>query len=290
MTTATISTRSQLGQGYRENPYALTLGGMIHSEWIKAFSLRSIRWSIGISALLGAALSLLMTFAVQQMVGPGTAGSEMINAITSFPANFLCLVFAVLGVFIFSSEYSSGMILSTLTAAPARGPLLLAKALVTTFISGAAAVVNVIISALIAVVMIPSLRPSLFSAQTLTGMLGTVLFLIAVALFSFAVAGILRSTAGGITVAVAVIFVAPIVFSILMSTTSWTWVPAVANYLPTSLGEIAGYGAAPAGAAMLAETVAEGAPRYGQSLFGLGLWAVLPLVASAVLFSRRDAK
>lgn len=145
---------------------------------------------------------LIMGFALNDLfsdpVVPMTA-TEYVLAVTTFPATFLAFVFA--GAFVFSSEYASGMILSTLTAAPRREYVLTAKALVLTAISSAAALASGI---RVSMLQVPEVADVLGSTQVLTGMLGTVFFLVAISLFAFAVAGA-RSTAGAITVVVGIL-------------------------------------------------------------------------------------
>ncbi len=289
MTTAIMTppaTRSSNASG----AHRLSLGGVIRSEWIKATSLRSIRWSILASLVLSIGLSLIMGLALRSFMAPGDDPAEAIMTVTAAPATFLCLVFAVLGVFMFSTEYSSGMILSTLTASPRRGLVISAKAIVLTLIAGTVALINVIAGAVIAVVLIPEARPELLTKVTLSSLAGSVLFLVAIALLSFAIAGMLRSTAGAITAAVALIFVVPTVMQILDQATDWSWVLTAANYLPTALGQFLGYGIDPEATAMLSEMSGTHVPGYGESLAVLGLWVLVPMTAAIKLFFTRDAK
>ena len=46
----------------------LSFAGILRSEWIKALSLRSIRWSIGTSIVAGLAMSLAMSFALRALM------------------------------------------------------------------------------------------------------------------------------------------------------------------------------------------------------------------------------
>lgn len=269
----------------------LTLSGVVHSEWIKALSLRSVRWSVLVSAVLGIGMSVVMAFALRELLpATGAGDAEYLMAVTSFPGSFLALVFAVLGVFLFSSEYSSGMILSTLTAAPRRGLVLMAKALILTAISGLMAIVIVAAGVGISVVLMPSAASTILTAPVLSSLAGTVFYLVMIALFAFAVSGILRSTAGAITTVVAVVFLLPMVFQILAQVTDWTWVLTVQNYLPMALGQTLGYGVDSEMAAGLAEATVVSMPGYWQALWALVLWAVIPMAVAVKLFFDRDAK
>lgn len=267
----------------------LSFAGILRSEWIKALSLRSIRWSIGTSIVAGLAMSLAMSFALRALIGddlPATH-TEYLTAVTGFPANLLSLVFGVLGVFVFSSEYASGMILSTLTAAPRRGLLMTAKAVVLTVIAGVIALIVVGSGVLIAVAVMPESASGVWAAQTLTSLLGTTVFLVAIALFSFAIAGLLRSTAGAITVVVGVTFVLPNVLQIVAQISNWTWIQLVWNYLPTSLGITLSTGIVEGAPAL--ETAVH-TPGYAEALAVLAAWVILPMALAAKSFFVRDAK
>lgn len=268
----------------------LSFAGLLRSEWIKALSLRSIRWSIGTSIVAGLAMSLAMSFALRALIGDDLTAThaEYLASVTGFPANLLSLVFGVLGVFVFSSEYASGMILSTLTAAPRRGLLMAAKAVVLTAIAVVIALVVVGSGVLIAVTVMPESASAVWTLQTLTSLLGTTVFLVAIALFSFAVAGILRSTAGAITAVVGVIFLLPNILQIVAQLSDWSWVQLVWHYLPSSLGLTLGSGVMEGGAPVLEAAVHT--PGYAEALAVLAAWVILPMAAAAKAFLSRDAR
>lgn len=288
MTTTTL-TRPTTTAPSVVNASRLSFSGILRSEWIKALSLRSVRWSIATSIVAGLAMSLAMSFALRALMDEDLIGSyaEYLITVTGFPANLLSLVFGVLGVFLFSSEYASGMILSTLTAAPRRGQLMAAKAVVLTVISVVIAAVVVISGAAIAVAVMPESASAVWTLQTLTSLLGTTLFLVAIALFSFALAGILRSTAGAITVVVGVAFLLPNILQIVTQLSNWAWVQQVWNYLPTSLGMTLGTGIVESAPVMDA---AVRFPGYAEALVALAVWVIVPMAIAARAFFARDAK
>ncbi|MFT0846913.1 hypothetical protein VR010_04070 [Actinomycetaceae bacterium L2_0104] len=280
-----------------KNP-RLTLPGVIRSEWIKALSLRSIRWTIATSIVLGIGMSLVMGFAIRDLAGSLLQEGfiEYLLTVTGFPATFLSLVFGVLGVFVFSNEYASGMILSTLTAAPRRGMVMTAKAIVLTAISALVALVVVAGAAVIALVLVPGVDGVLMETQALTGMLGTILFLVAVSLLSFAIAGIVRSTAGAITIVVGILLLVPMILQIVSGLVDWSWVVTVQNYLPMTLGSTLGNGLTDPGMVSLrvemeqAGTGYGAVPGYWEAAAALAAWVVIPMLAAVKLFFARDAK
>lgn len=286
MTTATATRAASATTSRR-----LNLAGVIRSEWIKATSLRSIRWSIAVSIVLGIGMSTIMGFAIRDLIPPGTfGGAEFITTVTGFPSAFLALVFAVLGVFVFSSEYSSGMILSTLTAAPLRGRVLAAKALVLTAISGAVAALILTAGVGIAVVLLPDAASALGTTEVISSLFGTLAYLVAIALMAFAIAGIVRSTAGAVTTVVAIVFLLPMIAQILTQVTDWTWVVWLNEYLPSALGSTLSYGIGSEIPSMVAEQSGVHVPQYWEALGGLVLWVVVPMIVSVKLFFDRDAK
>ncbi|MFT3942256.1 MAG: ABC transporter permease subunit [Ancrocorticia sp.] len=280
---------------YKKN--RLTLAGVVRSEWIKALSLRSIRWTLAVSILLGVAMSAITAFALNEpIVGSALpmTPTEYVLAVIAFPGTLLSFVFAILGVFVFSSEYASGMILSTLTAAPRRGYVIAAKALVLTVISALGALIVVGAGVGISVLQIPEVADVLGTEQVVTGMLGTVFFLVAIALFAFAVAGIVRSTAGAITVVVGILFLVPMILQIMTGFVDWNWLVTVQNYLPMTLGSNLGNGVTEALSLRVQMEQADSGYAevlsYRDSALSLALWVIIPMAAAVKLFFSRDAK
>ncbi|PRI11689.1 ABC transporter permease subunit [Leucobacter massiliensis] len=266
----------------------LGFGGVLRSEWIKLSSLRSIRITLLLTVLGGLGLSGLMSLMwSQQGIGMFGSGPAALQGYLLFgPAllsSFLALVFGVLGVFAISSEYSSGMILSTLTAVPKRTSVFVAKMLVLAGLSVAAALVIFGGGLGVAVAFMPDAAAQLGSPAVVSGTLGAIAYLTLVALFAFGVSALLRSTAGGIAVVAGVSFVLPIVMQ-LMTMTGWSWVPEVSSYLPGSLGSRLAQGVTETAAA------APAGPGFGLAFAAMVLWAAVVVIPALLAFKRRDAK
>lgn len=269
---------------------AQTFGGVLRSERIKFTSLLSTRITLLITVLMGLGVStlvVLMQSNGQLLVGGTDAlfgsGSAALQSYLLFAstlsAPFLALVFGVLGVFAISNEYSSGMILSTLTAVPRRGRVFAAKALVLALAAGLTAAVLVLGGLGIALLALPEAASVLVTVPVVSGVLGTIAYLVLISLFAFGVAAILRSTAGGIAVVAGITFVLQIVFQVI-SMTGWEWVGVAAAYLPTPLGGTLSMG--------LTDMPAD--PGYWTALLAMGIWAAVALIPAAILFQRRDAR
>lgn len=159
----------------------LTFGGVLKSERIKLLSLRSMRVTLLVTVFGGLAMSAMIALLWASEVPETAAATEIQNYLllaATFATPFLALIFGMLGVFAIASEYSSGMILSSLAAVPRRGMLFAGKAVVTTLIAAVTALVLVIGGLVIGMAVMPSSAAQLFTPEVLSGVLGTVAYLI----------------------------------------------------------------------------------------------------------------
>jgi ABC-2 type transport system permease protein len=144
------------------------------------------------------------------------------------------LIIAVLGALAITSEYSTGMIRTSLTAMPRRGTMFAAKALV----FGAVALVTGLITSFGAFFLGQALMSgqhisaTLGQPHVLRAVLGGALFLTVCGLLAFGIGMILRHTAGAITASIGLLFVLSILVNFLPQ--SWQlnldkWMPALAG-------------------------------------------------------------
>lgn len=264
-----------------------TLGGVIRSEWIKLMSLRSMRITLLLTFLAGVGISTLGAIVMVQYSADITSlenGATYLLQVMQPPIMFLGLLFGVIGVFAISSEYSSGMILSTLAATPKRGRVFSAKLFVVTLISLIAAVLTLGVGQFVAIMLAPEAVKGIGNEQYLTAWAGSVLFLVAMTLFAFGVAGILRSTAGGIAVVAGLTFVAPIALS-FASMAGKAWVDWIMNHLQLMLGNVLSMGNVEVPVDMGGTGV-----TWGEAAISIVAWALIALIPACLLFLKRDAK
>lgn len=270
------------------NAPKLTFGGILKSERIKLSSLRSIRVTLLITLLASVGLSLLSAWAMKSSFSyegldtaalPVEALHSYLLTVSTFASPFLALIFGVLGVFVISSEYSSGMILSSLSAVPRRTPMYFGKAIVLAVVSAVTALLLVVLGLVIGIAFLPASAAEVFSATVLTGVFGAVVYLVCVALLGFSLAAVLRSTAGGISVIAGLIFVLPIGLQFL-SMTGWEWVPTVSRFLPMSLGSTLSAG----------DIATSTDPTYWGAMLAIALWAAVPMALGLLVLKTRDAK
>lgn len=259
----------------------LSFDGVLRGEWIKLLSLRSIRWSIAVMLVISWAGAALLSLA---MVGTDyltpEAMPQLIVQSATFGSMFTVLIMGVLGVLSMSSEYASGLILSSLSAVPARTPVLAAKALVVAALGFTVGALSTFGGGLLAAAIFGDFS-SFGDPAVLVSMLGNTLYLTLAALVALGIGALLRSSAGAISVVVVLLFVSTIVLQVLMMT-GWEWVPTVSEWMPAALGNTLS-------TVTLTPAEFRGDVSYWGALGGLAAWAAAALVPAAVLLKTRDA-
>lgn len=252
---------------------------VLHSEWIKLWSLRSTYWTI--FATLGAMVlfAVLIGLSANIEESEAAADGEMAIGIGYY---FAQVVVAVLGVLTITGEYTTGMIRSTLAAVPARVPALAAKAVVVAAVGFVLGVVGVALSYLASYPFFGQDAAPLADPEVQRIFWGTGLYLAGVGLLGLGLGAILRHTAGAVTLILGVLLMLPTLWQLLMSTSDW-FLKSL-PYLPSLAGERI---ATP----VVTDTGAEGiqalSPWAGFGVFMV--YALLTLGIAALLLRRRDA-
>lgn len=183
---------------------------VVRSEWTKLRTVRSTWWCAAVYVLTVAAAGWLAAATTDRAA---SAGDALSAALTGF--GFGQLVLVVLGVLAAGSEFGTGMALASFAAVPRRTRLLVAKTVV---VAAVGAVLTAVLGVVCAVaartltavpggvdLAAPSvLRP--LAVQTAAAVLVTV--------FGVALGALLRSTAGGVGVGIALVLVLPPVLAL----------------------------------------------------------------------------
>lgn len=267
-------------------PEPLSFAGMVRSEFIKLTSLRSsialllaiVALGVGVSAALG------LTMADAGLPAAPSIGF-MLDQVTVGTVLFGQLVAALLGVLVISGEYASGTIQSTLIAAPARVPVLAAKAIVLFSATTTSALVAVFGSWALTYPMFAShgLQIGLMDAGVTVALVGAAVYVGLSAILGLGVGTLLRGIAAGVATAISLILLFPIVLSVLPAS------PLVRNLHLLSMSK--------AGDAMSSAAEAEGAfvnliDGYVSSGAGwviAAAWAAAFFVLGAIRLRRGDA-
>ena len=216
------------------------LAGALRSEFTKLRSVRSTYWTllamVVVSVGIGAAISGGVSANWSQM-SPGDRATFDATQVSLFAFFQLGqLVLAVLGALAITSEYSTGMIRTSLTAQPRRGAVYAAKAIVFAAVALVVSLVTSFIAFFLGQALLASTGASatLSDPNVLRAIIGSALFVTLVGLIAFAIGAIIRHTAGAITTIIAVMFVIPIITNFLPQ----NWHDDIVRFMPDSAGRV----------------------------------------------------
>ncbi|MGI9032407.1 MAG: ABC transporter permease [Acidimicrobiales bacterium] len=259
-----------------------SFGGILASEWTKLRSVRSTVRSLLILVVLTLGFTALFTWlTVSQWDKTGHSEQTQILADpvgTILGAGFQLsqLAICVLGVLFMASEYSTGMIRSSLLAVPKRTPMLWAKCLVFAGVVFVVAELVAFPSFFIGASILHSkAQVALGDPGVARAVVGAGLYLAVLGLFALAIGAIVRHTAGAITGIIGFVLV----------------LSPLAQLLPGSVGEHV-HSYLPSEAGHLIAQAHQGpndllSPWQGFAVFCL--WTAVLLGGAAYLLNRRDA-
>jgi ABC-2 type transport system permease protein len=254
----------------------------LHAEWTKMRTVASPLW-----LLLGTiAATVALSVAVTSVMTCGTAGcADDTTKLSLTGVELGQALVAILAVLVISSEYSSGMICTTLAAMPHRATVLAAKAITVTGVVTAAGTVAVLGSLLAGRLILPGHgftaargypALSLADGPTLRATIGSVLYLTLIAFLSLGIAAAMRDSATSIGMVLGLLYVFPVV-SQAIGNPHW-------QRLLQQLGPMS------AGLAIQATTDLRSLPISPWAGLGvLAAWAAAALLAGGLLLRMRDA-
>ncbi|MFJ6002226.1 ABC transporter permease [Arthrobacter sp. NPDC092385] len=280
----------------RDTGPSVNFGRVLKSEWIKVTTVPSTVILIisTVVVMVGlAALAAWATSITQQNfesagappggpAGPGGPGSDFDPAsqaweIPSSGLIFGQLLMASLAVVLIASEWTTGMIRSTMVAVPKRTPALLAKTVIIALVAFVVGFGSALVSYLVAqpILQGEDLDFAIGEDGVLASIINTGTFLALVAVISISIGILLRNTAGGVVTAVGIFFVLPIIVQLISGLADW--IPDAARFLP-----------AEAGNQMVAVATAEDALTQWEGGLVMGAWALVLLVIALVVAKKRD--
>ena len=256
-----------------------TVFDVIRSEWLKLRSVRSTYWTMAVVFVAMVGFGALLSFASvatwDQLTAEQQAASPVNGTTTALSgALFGQLAMVVIGVLTITSEYSTGGIRSTLVAVPRRNRVVVAKAVVV----GLLALVVGLLSSFVAffagqaILATKNFDAGIGDPNVARAIAGTGLYL-AGSRFGLGVGLVIRSSGGGITLAIASLFVLPPLALLIPGSAG----DEIQKFLPSNAGQA------------ITDTVT--APdRLGAWVGYLvfTLWWVVLLVVGSWLLRRRD--
>lgn len=199
----------------------------------------------------------------------------MADSIASSGIMLAQLIVGSLAVLVMSSEFTTGMARATFAAVPKRFPVVLAKAVLVAVMAVVVTVVSTLISALVITPILSSysMEQDLASEAFQRNLWFGAAYVAVVALLGMALGGLLRNSAGAIVTLVGIIFVLPMVLSFFAN----DFISDAKRFLPDA-----------AYANLIATVSPDGGLEHWQAGLTLGLWALIPLLATLFVIQRRD--
>jgi hypothetical protein len=241
---------------------------VVRSEWSKFRTVRSTYWTLIVAVIamigLGALISAAQSGHQREFDPVSTSLSGVLLA---------QLAIGVLGVLFVTSEYSTGMIRSTFTAAPQRRLVISAKAGVFAVVALLVGTLTSLAAFLVGQAAMGKLGVSLTSPGALRSVIGVGLYLSLLAVFAVGLGAIIRSTGGAVATVFGLILVLPAVAQALPNSIR----DSVDKYLPGNAGQA------------IFHTIRDTstlAPWVGIGVFAL--YAAAALGGGLILVRRRD--
>lgn len=270
------------------SPYRVSFGRLLHAEWIKLWTVRSTIWTLAMTVVVMVGLVAAVAGVMSTQIDDAPSGAEAIDlGLTPFlPAvQMASIAVVVLGVLAISGEYTTGMIRSSVAAAPRRTPVLWSKLVVLTATILVVAAFAVALGYGVATLFLSriDLAPSLSEPQVLRVLGGCALYLATIAAFAFAIGALLRHSAAALATILALLLVVENVVAAI----PWEPLQYVSPFLPATAGS------------KITQTdmtidMVNSMSEHGANLTawqGYGVlvaWVAVLLAVAAVLMKRRD--
>ncbi|MER7695313.1 MULTISPECIES: ABC transporter permease [unclassified Streptomyces] len=262
--------------GSYESPIPIrpaTLGDAVASEWTKIRSVRATMWALGV--MIALMLSIGIGAALLIAAEGGSMADEPVVGLGFFGVLLSSICVITLGVLTIGSEYSTGMIRTTLTACPSRARVLSAKAIVFFSLAFAVTAVTATVVAGIQNLILDGAPAS--AGEWLRGTVGIGLYIAALGLLSLGVGAIVRHSAGAITIMIGVVLL-PLVLALFMFAENLRGLQRflIGYSIPNQLGGLYG-----------STLIDSGPSGWEPLLLMLGL-AVVVLGGAVAILHRRD--
>lgn len=251
---------------------------VLRSEWTKIKSVNSTAFTLGLAVLVSVGLGMLISALTSNEFDKMSTGDKLTFDPTFISFSGLTLgqlAMLVFGVLVVASEYSTGMIRTSLAAVPQRGTFLFSKILVAALLALVVALVISFASFFLGQLMLGDHGTDLGAPNVLRAVLGAAVYMTLLTTFSMGVAAMLRSPMLSLGILMPFFFlVSPILGSVSAT-------KKIAQYFPDQAG---------LKIMQVVDPPSDDAP-YGP-WGGLGIllvWVAVALIVGYALLKKRDA-
>lgn len=210
----------------------------LRSEWTKARTIPTTRWTLLAAVILGIGLGALISALAAHQYAIGAPAARALwgpTSVSSAGLSIAQLSIGVVGVLLITGEYSTGAIRTGLTAVPRRGRFLAAKAVVVVALTFVVSEITAFVAFFVGQALISGHAPTagLGQPHVLRALIGCGLYGAVIGLLGLALGALLRSAAAAITILVALLYVLPGIAAALPASIEHT----VEKYWPTQAGQ-----------------------------------------------------
>jgi ABC-2 type transport system permease protein len=252
----------------------LTFGGLLASEVLKASSLRSTRWLVGLAFLLPIGIAVITVLSRRPDVTNHTeALATVLGAVAD--TNYVPLLLLVsFGTLVGTAEYERGAATTTFAVVPRRTPVVLAKVVVVVVTAFLISLVSGLVSFLLGSVLMGGDPPVGLTDPAVARVLaGTALFQAAAAAIALSAGLLLRSSIAGVAATLGFVFVVPALLqAIPVAAVGW-----FARTLP-----------GPESSVLEVPDVASGPGALVWSVVAVVGWTAATVALACVVVRRRD--
>ncbi|MGA4800824.1 ABC transporter permease subunit [Streptomyces lavendulocolor] len=253
---------------------------VLRSEWTKIRTVSSTVWTLAsalvVTVAMGAALSALVRETFDEM--PAVERATFDATVVSFSGMLLGqLAMVVFGVLVVGTEYSTGMIRTSLAAVPQRAAFLFSKIAVAGVLALLVGLATAFLSFFLGQALLGEHRTDLGEENVLRAVVGGGLYIGLMAVFSMGVAAMLRSTVLSLGILVPFFFLVSQILSAVPKAKE------VAEYFPDQAGSTIMQVVPGA----LGSDPAPYSPWGGMGI--MLLWVAAALAGGYLVLKRRDA-
>jgi ABC-2 type transport system permease protein len=248
------------------------------SEWTKIRSVRSTAWTLALAFLvtlvIGVVICLVFANQWNSLSDSDKATFDPTNT-AFFGMTLGQLALIVFGVLVFSSEYSTGMIRTSLAAVPQRATFYLAKVAVAGVLAFVVGMVTSFLTFFVGQALLGSHGAGISDHGVLRAVFGAGLYMTLLVLLCVGAAAILRSPMLGLGILMPFFFLVSPILSAVPK------VKTVARYFPDQAGQ------------KIMQVVPDSGDHASYGPWGgiliMAIWVAVILVGGYVVLKRRDA-
>lgn len=251
---------------------------VLQSEWTKIRSVRSTVWTLAlaflVTAALGAVISLVFDNNWDSMSDSDKATFDP-TAVSFFGMTLGQLALIVFGVLVISSEYSTGMIRTSLTAVPQRATFYTCKVAVAGGLALVVGMLTSFITFFLGQALLGSHKARIGDPGVLRAVVGAGLYMTLLVLLCVGAAAMLRSPMLGLGILMPFFFLVSPILSAVPK------VKTVAHYFPDQAGQ------------KIMQVVPSTDDHVSYGPWGgigiMAVWVVVALIGGYIVLRQRDA-